>query len=176
MEIDLEGNKQEYGKKYGMPQDSYKAVIVGVSEPYMAKAYTEGDEDEEKLRIDFEVDTDSQKVIEFEGDIKQKVEIERVPLSMFIRAKISKGSGKYSNSALYDVIAMLGLHDSLVADMDKLKTDSKYDTVKFAAWLRTKATGKEVKVMVKNSKNGISRVSEINRLLSKEDKVIEETV
>ena len=46
MEIDLEGNKQEYGKKYGMPQDSYKAVIVGVSEPYMAKAYTEGDEDE----------------------------------------------------------------------------------------------------------------------------------
>jgi len=178
MEIDFEGSKQEYSKKYGIPQDSYKATLVNVSEPFETPGYENENIMTEKVTLEFDIELpeDIKEVKTFEVD-NQGIDVMKiVKLPMFSTTKISKGSGKYSNSKMYDIIHILGLDFKLKQEKESLRGESGYDSKKFTEWLKTNSMGCVVKVQVKNSKTGISRVSEINRLIDNPHVVKEEKV
>ena len=178
MEIDLDGKNQQYNKMYGIPQDSYKATLADISEPFETPGYENKDIMTEKVRLEFDIELPGEikEVNVFEGENKSVDVMKIVRIPMYATTKISKGSGKYSNSKMYDVVHILGVNKMLEQDKESLKVNDTYDSKKFVEWLKSKSIGALVKVQIKNSETGISRVSGINRLIDNPHVVKVETV
>ena len=163
MEINLTGDYGTTTIMYSIPQDSYKAKIIDISDPFMTKGYEEGDKEREKICIVFEVDTNGQEIEIIDGEKSTKEKKDIIELKMYCTTQISKGSGKYSNSKLYDVLVILDILKQFENDAPAIGGESNI----FVKWLKDKTNNTEVKVMVKNSKEKrFSRVSEINRLIN----------
>jgi hypothetical protein len=164
MEINLDGKSTKTNEKvYGVMEDSYKAILTDISEPYMANKYKSETEQEEKITLNFDVFIeDNQDVTVFVNDEKHTEKLKVVPLNLYCTTRISKGSGDYSNSKLYDVLDKYGLLEQLKKDMKLF--DDKPEL--FVKWLKEKIMHSNVKVAVKNGKeSGVSRISTINRVI-----------
>jgi len=173
MEINLTGDYGTTKIMHSIPQDSYKAKIIDISDPFITQGYEEGDKEREKICIVFEVDADGQEVEITEGETVTKEKKAVIPLSMYCTTQISKGSGKYSNSKLFDVLSILDLLKQFEIDAPAINGESDV----FVKWFKEKTKDMEVKVMVKNSKEKkFSRVSEINRLIKNPNIIPEEKV
>ncbi len=177
MEINLDGNNQaKMGKAYGIPQDSYQATITEIGEPFKGKGYKPTDPEIEKIWIKYEVKLEPETTVTvYDGEETPKQEtVQTVELKQYLSAKITKGSGEYSNSKLYDLIEAMQLKELIKEENGKQSFD---DTKVFVEWLRTKIVGASVKVQVKNSKEkGISRVNELLRVLTNNNIVSEEKI
>lgn len=121
-EMNLDGKSPEYEKVY-VPVDSYEAEIVGISDPFETKGY------------------DSNKIV-----MKRRMEVRigKKTVPMFMTDKVTKGSGSYSNSKLYDLLEKLGLLDEVKKNKEKLENSDV-----FTVWFNDKMGGKKVKVLTK---------------------------
>lgn len=158
MEINLKGQME---KRFGIPQDSYVAKLTEISEPFETTKF-DSDIRIEKFRIDFDVVLGKgEKVKIYDDDKVTEETMEEIKLPMYLSTKISKGTGTYSNSKLYDLIKAFGL----LEELDEKSEEFAKDDDAFFTWLGAHLIGKKCKVLVKNSEKGYSRVADINRVL-----------
>ena len=144
-EINLEGKGAKV-EKYKVPVDTYVGKIVEVSDVIKSPTFKDPNVMEEKIVFTLETTHKKQKV--------------RLPL--YAKNRISKGSGQYSNSKLFDILEALGLLDEVSANTAELT-----DNEKFVGFLRGNAVGKEVKFLTKNSKDKQGEeYSRVDKLLS----------
>ncbi len=157
--VNIDGsNNQDMPEKVYIQDDSYEAVIVDVSDAYIAdNPYAKGDEpkQDEKVNIAFEVSADGKPAT----------------LMMYPKTKVTKGSGKYSNSKLFDVLDAAKLTEefgktwTLIEAMDKDK-----QAPAFVQFLRDNLIGKKCKVSTKTTNKDdkekrYSTVKEVLRFL-----------
>ena len=105
---------------------------------------------------DFKTGADCNKVV-------LNVDLEAGPVSKWMTPKVSKGSGTYSNSALYDVISKAGLLEDIAQYTDSMKTEEQ-----LALYLNEKLSGKAVDVLTKT----VKPKDETKETYSKIEKVI----
>lgn len=156
--INLSGSPIK-GSGYKMPEDAYEATIVKVGDLFRSLNF-DGNE-VEKFTIGFEVQIpEGTEVKEIQDDKEKDYTGKTVELTMFCTPRVTKGSGTYSNSKLYDVLDKLKLIDDLGKVADQIDT-----TEKLVEWVKNKVIGIKCKVLTKNTKDGKSRVDKIVKRL-----------
>lgn len=147
------------GSGYKMPEDAYEATIVKVGDLFTSLNF-DGNE-VEKFTLGFEVQIpEGTEVTEINDSQEKEYKGNTVELTMFCTPKVTKGSGTYSNSKLYDVLDKL----KLIGDLEKV-ADQIDTTEKLIEWVRNKVIGIKCKVLTKNTKDGKSRVDKIVKRL-----------
>ena len=89
---------------------------------------------------DFKTGADCNKIV-------LNVDLEAGPVSKWMTPKVSKGSGTYSNSALYDVVSKAGLLEDIAQYQDSIASEER-----LATYLDEKLKGKKVQVLTKTVK------------------------
>lgn len=154
MLINLSGNPIK-GSGYNLPEDAYEAQIVKVGDLFTTQDFN-GNE-VEKFTIGYEVQIPKgTRVTEIQDDEEKEYTGDTVVLTMFCTPKVTKGSGTYSNSKLYDVLEKLKLIDDLEKVADEIT-----DTEKLVEWVKNKVVGIKCKVLTKNSKKGKSHIEKV---------------
>jgi hypothetical protein len=128
----LEGKKAD---RVLVDVDSYEAVITKIGEIREFKTAfvnKETGKSEEKTQNKFAI----------EWKIANKGNAEGKIIPMFVGTRISKGSGSYSNSKLYDVLDKAGL-------IEEFKKANKITDDDIMEWLRKKLTDRIAKVITK---------------------------
>ena len=143
MRVNLDGKSQGDGDtpKPFLQEDSYPSVIQEISDIEEYKVWNEENKMEEKMRIKFRVK---------DGEDKQH------ELNMYPKPLVTKGSGTYSNSKMYDVLDKAGLLDEFkkVWEQISVLTDPKAKNAAFVDFLQKNLVNKPCKVMVKTVKKG----------------------
>lgn len=128
VEINFDGSAKEEVKKYLLPDDAYEAEFI-LSEAFEAKEY---DSEKKIPRIVF-----SFKILNWK---------EEAVLPMFANPKITKGSGTYSNSKLYDLLEASALLGEAKNSQENLK-----NVGSLVSWFNEKLKGRKVKIISKTA-------------------------
>ena len=137
--VNLDG-KSPLKERVFIKEDAYNAVISGVSDIREQAKYQNPKETEEKFNIDFTVTTP-------EGP-------KEIP--MFLTPKVTKGSGTYSNSKLFDVLEKAKLLEDFKKVWDTIEVmDGKENQNKaLIDFLQKVLLQKPCKVLTGTSKKG----------------------
>lgn len=134
VEINFEGTSKEEVKKYLLPDDAYEAEFI------LAEAVETKDFDSEKKipRIVFTF-----KILNWK---------EEAVLPMFANPKITKGSGTYSNSKLFDLLESGNLLDEAKNSEENL---TPLDSL--VSWFNVKLKDRRVKIISKTANKNKSK-------------------
>jgi len=148
VQVNLDGNSPSDIPRAYVAQDVYEAKIVRVSDPFMAKS-NYGD-DKEKVVVDFEIKSQD------------------VTIPMYMTTVVSKGSGDYSNSKMYDLLDSAKLLEKF-SEMWKSK-DFKNDverTATFIEFLKNNLMDQTCKVISKtvNKDDADKKYSVVDKIL-----------
>ncbi len=139
MDVNFDGKSQK--EKVFVDEDSYPAVISGVSDIRDQPKYQKPNETEEKLNIDFKIKLPNN---------------EQKEISFFCKPLVSKGSGDYSNSKMFDLLEKCELLDAFKEAWKTMETieDKDNKNKEFVDFLRNNLINKPCKVMAKTVKKG----------------------
>ena len=154
--INIEPTPASTTPKVLVPNDTWDAVIKNVGDIRDVPKWEKPEETEEKITLEVEITM---------GEGKTAI------LPMFVTAAITKGSGDYSNSKLYNLLegaGQLEVVKKLAEEMSKMKEEPAKKEL-FSSFVRNALQGKKcratTKVVNKGKKEEYSRISEIARFL-----------
>ena len=118
-----------------VPEDAYEAVITSIGELMEFKTNFPGKDGklEEKTQEKFPVEW----TLKTKGYEEKKV-------TMFLSPRVSKGSGTYSNSKLYDVLEKANL-------LEKFRKANRLLDDEIMTWLKTELKDRLARISVKNT-------------------------
>lgn len=128
----LSGEKTQF-ERVLVPVDSYEGAIRSMSDPFEGKNFDPKKQPIEKRRLE----------IAIQHDKTEKI------VTKFFNNVITKGSGTFSSSALYEFIETMGLMEEYMSAEGELSIDDN-----FTVWINEKTNGKKVKLTTKTVNKG----------------------
>ena len=141
-------DKKEYPKTL-IDVDSYQSEVMEIGDTYKEKGY-QTEKEEEKFVINFKIQT----MLPSKEDPEVKVKTD-VLLPLFMKTVITKGSGTYSNSKLYDFLEKSDLLKTFKSEWPRISLlpDDKQNEA-FINFFKDRCLGKICKIMTKTVKKG----------------------
>ncbi len=149
--LDGQSPKEDIEREY-VPEDSYPAVIHDISDIKTFAVWNKPNETEEKMVITFAVSVDGK----------------QVNLPMFAKPVVTKGSGTYSNSKMFDLLEVCGLMEEAKKIRDEIEVmdSAELKNKTFVDFLSKNLLQKTCKVITKTIKKGTSeQYSVVDKLL-----------
>lgn len=126
-----------------VPDDSYEGTVLEVSDPFDT-TYKDKTTSKRSVQVEFE----------FEKETKT--------LPMFLTNSVTKGSGDYSSSKLFELLEVAGILKEYEENEERLKDDNN-----FTVWINEKIKDKKVKFTTKrvNKNDSDKTYSVIDRIV-----------
>lgn len=142
IEVNLDGKAPQGDiKREYIAEDNYDAVLNSISDMTQVPVFGKPGETTQKVIFGFTIQVNQEKTVD---------------LQMYVRPKVTKGSGDYQNSKMFNVLEKAGVLEAFKKEWDLIKvmdTDQAKDNA-FINFLRDNFMNKACRVSVKTINKG----------------------